>query len=47
MSRRRRRSVVVVQSTTVQYLRSVPVPRENGSVETTVAKEGQNSVAGL
>jgi len=26
---------------------SVPVPCENGSVETTVAEEGQNPVAGL
>ena len=27
--------------------RSVPIPRENGSAETTVAERGRNLVAGL
>jgi len=36
-----------VTSSVFRTHRSVPVPCENGSAETTVAEEGQNPVAGL
>jgi len=42
-----RRSVSLSRHFLLQAPRSVPVPCENGSAETTVAEGGRNPVAGL